>query len=61
MINIWWMSQICLILCSNVVVQNITVHSPSTSPYTSGIVPGLFECFAPLSHSSVLPMILLNA
>nr|GMD12119.1 probable polygalacturonase isoform X1 [Ipomoea batatas] len=29
--------------CSNVVVQNITVHSPSTSPYTSGIVPDSSE------------------
>ncbi|XP_019163792.1 PREDICTED: probable polygalacturonase isoform X1 [Ipomoea nil] len=25
--------------CSNVLVQNITVHSPSKSPYTNGIVP----------------------
>ncbi|CAH9132601.1 unnamed protein product [Cuscuta epithymum] len=29
--------------CSNVVVQNITVHSPSKSPYTSGIVPDSSE------------------
>ncbi|XP_027118189.1 probable polygalacturonase isoform X3 [Coffea arabica] len=29
--------------CSNVLVQNITVHSPPESPYTSGIVPDSSE------------------
>lgn len=27
------------VYCSNVLVQNITVHSPSKSPFTNGIVP----------------------
>lgn len=29
--------------CSNVVVQNISVHSPANSPYTSGVVPDSSE------------------
>ncbi|KAL0435924.1 UNVERIFIED_CONTAM: putative polygalacturonase [Sesamum radiatum] len=29
------------VYCSKLLVQNITVQSPPTSPYTSGIVPGL--------------------
>ncbi|CAN4113629.1 unnamed protein product [Withania somnifera] len=29
--------------CSNVVVQNITVHSPANSPYTHGVVPDSSE------------------
>ncbi|XP_052192790.1 probable polygalacturonase isoform X2 [Diospyros lotus] len=31
------------VYCSNVLVQNITVHSPPESPYTSGIVPDSSE------------------
>ncbi|XP_059297997.1 probable polygalacturonase isoform X1 [Lycium ferocissimum] len=31
------------VYCSNVVVQNITVHSPANSPYTYGVVPDSSE------------------
>ncbi|CAL5357700.1 unnamed protein product [Camellia sinensis] len=31
------------VYCSNVLVQNITAHSPPASPYTSGIVPDSSE------------------
>ncbi|WMV31753.1 hypothetical protein MTR67_025138 [Solanum verrucosum] len=32
-----------LVYCSNVVVQNISVHSPANSPYTYGVVPDSSE------------------
>ncbi|KAG9156969.1 hypothetical protein Leryth_009009 [Lithospermum erythrorhizon] len=31
------------VYCSNVIVQNITVHAPSESPYASGVVPDSSE------------------
>ncbi|KAI3972008.1 hypothetical protein MKX01_030209 [Papaver californicum] len=32
------------VYCSNVRVQNITIHAPSDSPYTYGIVPDSSDC-----------------